>query len=104
MQELAIFRAAQEAINNAEHHAGAKCITVTLSYSASSVTLEVCDDGRGFEIPQQLQEFAVRGHYGLMGIRERILHLGGRLNLNSELTVGTRVTVTLPAQNALIAA
>jgi signal transduction histidine kinase len=75
-----------------------------LSYTESAVTLEVCDDGGGFEIPQQLQEFTVQGHYGLIGIHERIVPLGGRLNLNSELAVGTRVTITLPAQNALSAA
>jgi signal transduction histidine kinase len=105
MQELAIFRAAQEAINNAEQHAGARHITVKLSYTASTVTLEVCDDGAGFQIPQQLQEFAVRGHYGLLGIRERMLDLGGQLHLTSELTLGTRVSVTVPAlRTGLLAA
>ncbi|NWF71221.1 MAG: sensor histidine kinase [Chloroflexi bacterium] len=95
--ELAIFRAAQEAIYNAERHAQANRIIATLMYSEAAVTLEVRDDGIGFQIPQQLQEFSVRGHYGLIGIRERILHLGGQLNLSSELAAGTRVTVTVPA-------
>jgi signal transduction histidine kinase len=95
-QELAIFRAAQEAVYNAERHARARRITATLTYSKSAVTLEVCDDGVGFEIPRQFQEFAMRGHYGLIGIRERILHLGGQLNLISERATGTRVTVTVP--------
>ncbi len=95
-QELAIFRAAQEAIYNAERHAQAKRIIATLTYSAAAVTLEVYDDGMGFQIPQQLQEFSIRGHYGLIGIRERILHFGGQINLISELAAGTRVTVTVP--------
>jgi signal transduction histidine kinase len=64
--ELAIFRAAQEAIHNAERHAQAKKIVATLTYSPAAVTLEVCDDGVGFQIPHQLQEFLVRGHYGLL--------------------------------------
>lgn len=105
IQELAVFRAAQEAIHNAERHAGANRIAVTLSYSEQTVTLEVLDDGTGFRVPQQLQEFAAQGHYGLIGIRERILHLGGQLNLISELATGTRVTIIIPAlQNALNAA
>lgn len=95
-QELAIFRAAQEAIYNAERHAQAKRIIATLTYSAAAVILEVYDDGMGFQIPQQLQEFSIRGHYGLIGIRERILHFGGQINLISELAAGTRVIVTVP--------
>lgn len=95
-QELAIFRAAQEAIYNAERHAKAKHIVATLTYSKSAIRLEVCDDGIGFQIPEQLQEFVSHGHYGLIGIRERILHLGGQINLTSELAAGTRVTVTVP--------
>ncbi len=94
--ELAIFRAAQEAIHNAERHAHANHIQATLSYSQSAVMLEVCDDGVGFEIPHQLQEFSVQGHYGLIGIRERILHLGGQVNLASQSSFGTRVIVTIP--------
>ena len=96
-QELAVFRAAQEALYNAERHAHAQRIVATLTYADGLVTFEVRDDGRGFRIPQQLQEFAARGHYGLVGIRERMLHLGGQLNLISELAEGTRLSVTIPA-------
>ncbi|MBK9749451.1 MAG: ATP-binding protein [Chloroflexi bacterium] len=98
-QELAVFRAAQEAIYNAQRHAHAKQIKATLTYAPRSVTFEVWDDGQGFRIPQQLGEFAARGHYGLLGIRERMLHLGGQLSLISELAVGTQLTVTIPAHH-----
>jgi len=102
--ELAIFRAAQEAICNAERHAQANRITTTLTYSAAAVTLEVRDDGIGFQIPHQLQEFSLRGHYGLIGIRERILHLGGQLNLISQSALGTRVIVTVPTSQTILSA
>lgn len=101
--ELAIFRAAQEAIYNAQRHAHAKQIVTTLTYSRSAVTLEVIDDGIGFQIPTQLQDFSTRGHYGLIGIRERILHLGGQLNLFSQSKVGTRIIVTVPASQTALA-
>lgn len=100
--ELAIFRAAQEAIYNAERHAKATRIITTLTYSEATVTLEVCDDGVGFQIPLELQEFSARGHYGLIGIRERILHLGGQLNLISQLALGTRVIVSVPTSQPVL--
>jgi signal transduction histidine kinase len=96
VHELAIYRAAQEAINNAERHARASQIFITLHYSSSMVTLEIYDDGVGFDIPLQFQEFALRGHYGLIGMRERILHLGGHLHLTSAPSSGTRLAVVLP--------
>ena len=95
-QELALFRAAQEAICNAERHALAHRITATLIYAPAAVTLEVSDDGRGFELPRQLQEFASYGHFGLLGIRERMAHLGGQFKVASEPAAGTRITVSVP--------
>jgi len=95
-RELAIFRAVQEITRNAESHAHAKQISVTLSYSPDSVALEVRDDGVGFQVPPKLQEFAVRGHYGLLGIQERVRHLGGKVNLISKPAVGTCITVMIP--------
>ncbi len=97
-QELAIFRAAQEAICNAERHANARRITATLTYSPDSVRLEVRDDGHGFHVPKHLNEFALTGHYGLIGIRERIQHLGGTVKVESRLSAGTYLTVTVPAK------
>jgi signal transduction histidine kinase len=100
---IAKFRAAQEAISNASRHAQANQITATLTYAADSVIHEVQDDGIGFQIPQHFQEFALRRHYGLLGIRERILHLGGKVDLKSDTAVGTWMTVMLPtARNVFI--
>ncbi|MDX2137764.1 MAG: sensor histidine kinase [Chloroflexota bacterium] len=95
--ELTLFRAAQEAIRNAERHANARTIAVTLTYSTAAVILEVNDNGVGFQIPSQLQAFASRGHFGLMGMCERIHHIGGQLHLKSEPGLGSRVIVRLPA-------
>lgn len=95
-QELVVFRAAQEALLNAKNHAQAENITVVLSYLPAQVNLAVYDDGVGFYVPQHLQEFAMRGHYGLMGIREHVQHLGGKLHLKSVISSGTQVLITLP--------
>jgi len=93
-QELAIFRTAQEAIRNAERHAQAGRILAMLSYAPTSVRFEVRDDGIGFCVPQHFQEFAVQNHYGLIGIRERILHSGGQLKVTSRDSGGTSIAVT----------
>lgn len=101
-QELAIFRAAQEAIHNALRHADAAQISVTLHYAPQSVELKVRDDGKGFALPAQLQEFALRGHYGLIGIRERIQGLGGMMTVESRPSGGTRLIVTVPLRSAAL--
>jgi len=95
-RELALFRTAQEAVQNAKRHAKASKIAVTLCYSDQEIILDICDDGLGFQLPSRLEEFAVQGHYGLIGIRERITHLAGQLELVSERAKGTRITVSFP--------
>lgn len=95
-QELVIFRAAQEAIHNALRHAEATQIHVILRYLPQSVRLEVRDDGKGFHQPAQLQEFALRGRYGLIGMLERIQQIGGAVAVNSQPTGGTQISVSVP--------
>lgn len=95
-QELVIFRAAQEALHNALHHAQAAQIEVTLTYTSAAVTLTVADDGVGFSVPTHLPELIARGHYGLVGIRERVLYLGGQLRLTSRVMAGTRLVIDIP--------
>ena len=95
-QEPAICRTAQEAIRNSERHAHANKISATLAYTPTAVQFEVQDDGIGFRVPQHFQEFAVENHHGLIGVRERILHSGGQLNVMSQDHAGTRIAVTFP--------
>ncbi|XWX04216.1 sensor histidine kinase [Aggregatilineales bacterium SYSU G02658] len=94
--ELALFRAAQEAIHNAERHADFNRVEITLHYDQAGVSLSVTDDGRGFHVPVHLREFALHGHYGLIGLRERIEHLGGTFTLESTPHQGTHLSVHLP--------
>jgi two-component system sensor histidine kinase UhpB len=95
--ELAILRVAQETIRNAARHARARQIVATLAYEPSGVTFSLSDDGIGFVPPHQLQEFASRGHFGLLGMHERICQLGGKLDVSSMTGLGTRVTVSFPS-------
>jgi signal transduction histidine kinase len=92
--ELAIFRAAQEALANVLRHADARCAHVILGHADGVVQLTVRDDGRGFPAGADLVSFERDGHLGLVGMRERIAALGGTVRVTS--IAGVTVTVTVP--------
>lgn len=88
----AVFRVVQESLTNIARHAQAKAVSITLRYDKWQLRLEVRDDGRGFD-PAVVRN--LRG-YGLLGMRERILALGGSLRIDSAPGKGTRVMIVLP--------
>jgi len=94
--ELALFRTAQEALNNARRHAAAPHISLRLSYQPRSIVLSVEDDGRGFTPPPDLNTLAMDGHFGLVGIQERLTEYGGTLRVNSTPGSGTRLEASIP--------
>jgi signal transduction histidine kinase len=90
----ALFRVAQEALGNVVKHAGAKTASLRLAYGAQAVSLQVEDDGRGFDT--SVMGSTDRSSWGLVGIEERTALLGGRLTLRSRPGEGTLVEVTIP--------
>lgn len=94
--ELALYRIAQEALQNALRHAQARHIAVTLTFAKDEISLAVSDDGRGFAVPEQPDVFTQQGHFGILGMRERALLLGGRLHIHSAPGQGTTVAVRFP--------
>ena len=94
--EVTILRAAQEALANARRHAGARRATVTLTYFDDEVSLDVVDDGRGFD-PGSIGAPGPAGGHGLPGMRERAERLGGHLEVESAPGEGTTVALALPA-------
>ena len=91
--ELGIFRVANEALWNVEHHAKADRVTMSFTFSEEGIQLEVQDNGVGFEVPSSLNELSGRGKFGLLGMRERVELLGGSLEVSSSPGKGTRITV-----------
>jgi signal transduction histidine kinase len=89
---LALFRIVQEAIGNAVKHGAAKRITVRLERSGSVVTLEVSDDGAGFE----RSRLAAGGGLGLITMRERASQLDGTFEVDSAAGRGTTIRVVIP--------
>jgi len=98
--EAALFRMAQEALNNVRKHArGASRVALTLSYMGDTVALDVCDDGVGFVPAREAERVRDRdsGGFGLRGMRERVEGVGGALYVESTPDEGSTLTVELPA-------
>ncbi len=89
--EQSIYRIAQEAIENAVHHANAQNVHVKLAARENNLVLEIHDDGSGFD----LNENAPVGHYGIAGMRERAALIGARLEIFSQIGKGTRILLTV---------
>ncbi len=89
--EAALYWIAQEALNNVRKHAQAQHVAVYLRFSAATVSLEVHDDGVGFDM-QQVHS-AGGGGVGLRSIAERTEQIGGKLTYESTPGEGTRMIV-----------
>jgi signal transduction histidine kinase len=97
--EVVLLRVAQEALANVAKHARAGRVGLTLSYFGDEVSLDVRDNGVGFEdLPASLasEPPALRGGFGLTGMRERLEEINGRLALETEPGGGTAVSATVP--------
>jgi signal transduction histidine kinase len=90
--EQALYRIAQEALNNTLKHARARRVSVTLRHMGARVVLELSDDGAGFDPAAASQA----GRLGLRGIAERVAQLDGRVQIDSAPGKGTRLRVELP--------
>jgi PAS domain S-box-containing protein len=89
--EEALYRVAQEALNNALKHAASTAVTVRVECDAGRVMLEVTDCGRGFDPAAP----SGGGGMGLISMRERVEKLGGTLDITSNRGEGTTVRVVL---------
>jgi signal transduction histidine kinase len=95
-KELAFYRIAQEALNNARRHARANTIQVEVKFERDTTTLQVSDDGVGFEPQPQFNVLTGTGHFGLMGMRERSQLIAGQLAIQSTPGMGTRIVLVVP--------
>jgi signal transduction histidine kinase len=90
--ETALYRVVQEALTNASKHASPKAVSVLIHRNPSEVRLLVEDDGKGFDASEALSE----GHFGLVGIRERVHLVGGSVTVESSPGHGTTICVSVP--------
>ena len=96
--QLLLFRIAQEALTNIRRHARASRVWVTIEFGDDKTVLTVEDNGKGFALPEEMEDLAGIGKLGLAGMQERTRLLGGSLKVQSELGRGTQVVVEAPLQ------
>ncbi|MFB3827784.1 MAG: sensor histidine kinase [Bryobacteraceae bacterium] len=93
--EAVLYRVAQECCHNAARHAGARSVKLCLSASDKWVELTVADNGRGFDLERAL---AKTDSFGLAGMRERVVLLGGSLEIRSQPGRGAAIRARLPVR------
>lgn len=91
--EVALLRTTQEALANVAKHASAQRVTVTLAFEPAETSLDIRDDGRGFELSQS---HISAGGFGLTGVRQRIASVGGRASVESTPDAGTMLVAAVP--------
>jgi signal transduction histidine kinase len=87
----ALYRIAQEALHNIVKHARASSVEIKMQSDSGRVTLEISDDGVGFDAKGEFP-----GHLGLRSMRERVSRLGGTLEVESAPDKGTRICTRMP--------
>src|SRR5436309_2777747 len=96
MQELAVYRVMQEALQNVHKHAQASTVGIAWSLSSENWVLHVTDDGIGFDLVKAARH---KKSVGLLSMRERAELIGGSLQIQSTPGKGTAVTLLLPVEN-----
>lgn len=94
--ELLLFRVAQEAVRNVWRHAEASRVWVTVEFGEDKIKIVVQDNGKGFQLPQRLDDLASVGKLGLAGMWERAQLLSGTLTVQSEPGEGTTIVLVAP--------
>jgi signal transduction histidine kinase len=94
--EIACFRLVQEAVTNTLRHAEAKRLRVGLERVEGTIKVHIEDDGRGFAGVEALDQAALEGHVGVLGMRERVRTLGGTFLIRSRPGEGTVIDAEIP--------
>jgi signal transduction histidine kinase len=93
---MALFRSFQELLGNAIRHSRAKTITVHYQTTEDELYLEIADDGMGFQVPNRWVDLVRQGHFGLVGVAERALSVGGSVHIQSFPGKATRIWLLVP--------
>jgi PAS domain S-box-containing protein len=95
--EIGAYRIIQEALNNARKHSAAAKVVVRLRYGPRRLSLEVLDNGNGFQFSRRMMGRAGGGRLGLVGMIERAELLGGSLTVRTRAGSGTVIRASIPA-------
>jgi signal transduction histidine kinase len=99
VQRTVLFRVTQEALTNVARHARAGRVEITIEKQARAVSLTIHDDGRSFQADRVLRAKSNK-RLGLLGMRERVEMIGGRLAIHSAPGRGTTISAKIPTTSA----
>ena len=94
--KILLYRFIRELLINIAKHAEAKTVQITLSKDRNNIKIAVKDDGKGFDISSLDSKSSRSKGFGLFSIRERLAHIGGVLDIQSETGKGTKVVLQAP--------
>ena len=95
--ELSIFRIVQESLNNVRNHSNASRVSISLNHtSPRTLKIVIVDNGDGLSDNFNLGSLNQGGHFGLLGITERVALMGGRINLGNQSSGGLQLQVEIP--------
>ncbi|QGQ48154.1 sensor histidine kinase [Metabacillus sediminilitoris] len=95
--EVALFRLAQEAVTNALKHAEATEITVKVEVTKETISMLIKDNGKGFDV-NEFKKIKDKKSFGLIGMKERLDLLDGKMTINSKIGLGTFIMIQVPYQ------
>jgi signal transduction histidine kinase len=95
-----LYRIAQEVLNNVRYHSGAEHAWLNLAENDDTVTLQVRDDGQGFDVEPVQRQAVERGHFGLATLHELTSAVKGKLEISSGPGEGTTVRVSVPVDRS----
>lgn len=105
--ETALFRIIQEAIMNIARHAKAENVFILFKVKDHVMHVDIEDDGEGFDLSAFVhtatRELKDRRGLGLLGMKERALQLGGKMDICSQPGIGTKIVITIPFPPAEVA-
>ncbi|MAE67207.1 MAG: hypothetical protein CMJ18_23345 [Phycisphaeraceae bacterium] len=93
---VVLFQSVRELLNNVVKHANARHVDLSIARETDLVEIVLTDDGAGFQVPKGGFRVSKEGRFGLFNIRERVEHLGGRVEVESSPGAGTRVSLSAP--------
>jgi signal transduction histidine kinase len=99
--ETVCFRLAQEALTNVVRHAKAKHVRIDLALTNDEIHLSIKDDGEGFDLRNAHHQMMQGKSFGLLGMKERVVLVGGQIEIESVPGCGTEVRATVPVQNQI---
>lgn len=97
--ETAFYRIVQEALNNIAKHAQADRVEVSLVKKDSWIYASIHDNGKGFDLDKVLHPGSPEGGFGIIGIKERVSLLGGKIDIQSRPGFGTLIHIEIPYES-----